>query len=146
MKVAGVLTIQQPPHRVHNALHDPAVLQRMLPACEGVDAVGPGRFRARIARKVGPLTLRVEPDIVLVKAADGQGLDLTVEAASRIVGSLSATMALTMQGEGSGTRLAWDGQMVTTGLAHRLLSERVDQIEARVTMLFTTLKQVVEGG
>ena len=146
MKVAGVLDIQQPPHRVAAALHDPAVLRLMLPACEGVDEVGPGRFRARIARKVGPLTLRVEPDIVLVPAADGQGLDLTVEAVSRIVGSLSATMTLTLQGDGGGTRFAWDGQMVTTGLAQRLLSERVDQIGARVTTVFTTLKQVVERG
>lgn len=146
MKVAGVLTIQQPPHRVAAALHDPAVLRLMLPACEGVDPVGPGRFKARIARKVGPLTLRVEPDIVLAPAADGQGLNLTVEATSRIVGSLSAVMALTLQGEGDGTRFTWDGQMVTTGLAQRLLSERMDQIEARVTTLFTTLKHVVERG
>ena len=146
MKVAGVLAIAQPPHRVAAALHDPAVLQRMLPACDGVDPVGPGRFRARIARKLGPLTLRVEPDIVLVPAADGRGLDLTVEAASRIVGSLSVQMTLTMEGDGGGTRLSWDGQMVTTGLAQRLLSERTDQIEARVTLLFTTLKQEVEDG
>jgi carbon monoxide dehydrogenase subunit G len=146
MKIGGVLTIARPAQQVHKALHDPAVLQRMLPACEGVDMVGPGRFRARIARKVGPMTLRVEPDIVLVPAANGRDLDLTVEAAGRIVGSLSATMTLTMQDEPGGMQLAWDGQMTTTGLAQRLLSERMDQVEARFNALFSTLKQAVEGG
>ena len=146
MKVAGVLHISQPPNRVDEALHDPAVLQRMLPACEGVEALGPGRFRANIARKIGLLTLRVEPDITLVPSADGQGLDLTLEASNRIVGSISATMTLTMQGEPAGTRLCWDGQLVTTGLAQRLLAERTEQIQARVTALFTTLKAVLEGG
>jgi uncharacterized protein len=146
MKVSGVIPILAPPGRVNAALHDVAVLQQMLPACEGVDALGPGRFRARIARKVGLLTLRITPDIVLLPRADGTGYDLTVEAASRIAGTVSARIALTMQHEPQGTRLFWDGQVVTTGLAQRMLAERQDQIEARVAGLFTTLKTVLEGG
>lgn len=145
MKVAGELSIRRSPNRVHAALHDPAVLRLMLPACEGVTGTGPGRFRAQIARKVGLLTLRAEPDITLAPTADGKGLDLTVEASSRIVGSFKATMALALQDQDGGTRFVWDGAFATTGLAQRLLAERQDQIAARIALLFTTLKNVVES-
>ena len=145
MKLAGVLPILAPPSAVAAALHDAGVLHRLLPACQGVEPLGPGRFRARIARKVGLLTLRIEPDIVLVPMADGAGYDFLIEAASRIAGSLSARIALTLQREPRGTRLFWDGQVATSGLAQRLLAEREDQIQARVTALFTTLKAVLEG-
>jgi carbon monoxide dehydrogenase subunit G len=145
MRVAGTLAIRQPAERIAAALHDPAVLQRMLPACEGVDTLAPGQFRARLAKKLGLIMLRAEPEIRLSPAADGQGLDLNVQAASRIVGSFATNLALTMRPEGDATVLAWDGEFVTTGLAQRLLAERHDQIGARVTALFTTLRAVVGG-
>jgi carbon monoxide dehydrogenase subunit G len=146
MNVAGVIPILAPPQAVDAALHDPQVLQRMLPACEAVDHLGPGQFRGHLARKVGLLTLRVQPDIVLVPTADGKGFDLSVDAASRVAGSLSARLRLVIQREPLGTRMSWDGTITTTGLAQRLLAEREDQIEARVAGLFTTLKSVLEGG
>jgi uncharacterized protein len=145
MNVAGALPILAPPEAVVAALHNPEVLQRMLPACEGVEPLGPGRFRARIARKLGMITLRVAPDIVLLPLANGSGFDLSVEVASRVAGTVSARLCLVIQGEPRGTRLSWDGQVTTTGLAQRLLAERADQIEARVTGLFAALKAALEG-
>ena len=146
MNVNGAISISHPPQRVTDALHDPAVLQGVLPACTGVDCLGPGRFRAKIARKVGLLTLRVAPDIVLVAAPDGTGLDMSITASSHIAGSFSAQITLTLLPEPSGTRLSWDGQVVATGMAQRLLAERQDQIQARVMGLFTSLKSALADG
>lgn len=146
MNVAGVIPILAPPQAVDAALHDPKILQRMLPACEAVDHLGPGQFRGHLARKVGLLTLRVEPDIRLVPLADGTGFDLSVDASSRIAGSFAARLRLTIRREPLGTRMFWEGTVTSTGLAQRLLAERQDQIDARVTGLFTTLKAALEGG
>ncbi|MGQ0565186.1 MAG: CoxG family protein [Gemmobacter sp.] len=145
MNIAGVLQILAPPERVRAALHDAAVLQRMLPACEGVQALGPGRFRAQVARKMGLLTLRLAPDIVLLPHPQGLGLDLTVTATSRIAGSVEALLSLTMRREPLGTRLFWDGAVATTGMAQRLLADRQGQIGARVAAMFGVLKGVLEG-
>jgi carbon monoxide dehydrogenase subunit G len=146
MKVAGALRILQPPARVAEALHDPAVLHHMLPACEGVEPLGPGRFRASMARKVGLLTLRVAPEIGLAPLPDGSGLDLTVEASSRIAGSLAARLCLGLEDDPVGTRLTWDGTVEASGLAQRLLAERQDQVAERVRGLFITLKRHLAGG
>ncbi len=146
MNVNGTIGIPVPPYRVNQALHDPAILQAMLPACDGVEPLGPGRFRARIARKLGLLTLRVEPDIVLVPTPDGAGLEMSVAASSRVVGSFAARIVLTLRPEQAGTRLSWDGDLVTTGLAQRLLAERQDQIQSRVAGLFQTLRAQLTVG
>lgn len=146
MKIGGSIAIRAPSEAIAAALHEPQVLQRMLPACTAVDHLGQGQFRGYLARKVGLLTLRVEPDITLRPLTGRAGHELSVDVASRIAGSFAARLALVTQGEGDGTRLSWDGTIVTTGLAQRLLAERQDQIDARMTGLFLTLKDIIERG
>jgi carbon monoxide dehydrogenase subunit G len=145
MKIDGMLPILAPPEALMAHLRDPDTLRRILPGCEGVDPDGPDRFRARIARKVGLLTLRVEPEIALFPAGDGRHVLLTLEAASRMAGAVAARLTLRMDREPLGTRLFWEGEVTTGGLAARLLSDRADQVAPRVTALFQRLKSVAEG-
>lgn len=144
MIFAGDIPILAGPEAIAAALHDANVLHRLLPGCERVECLAPGRFRAFIARNVGMVTLRAEPEIVLVASVGG--LALSLDASSRIFGTVAARLELTMQPETEGTRLSWNGELATTGPVQRLLSLRQTQLLARVTALFTALKRVVEGG
>ena len=143
--IKGSLPILGRPEVVLAALHDCAVLQGILPSCEGVDAVAPGRFRVRIARKIGVLTLRMEPDLVIAPGAEALRHTLSVQASSRIAGSIDATLALHLSREPLGTRLFWDGEVSASGLVRRLLTDRQDQVSAGVAGLFAALKREVEG-
>jgi uncharacterized protein len=51
IKVASSFEIAQPPDRVYAALVDPAVLQRCIPGCEELRAIGPHTYEARL--KIG---------------------------------------------------------------------------------------------
>lgn len=48
MTVTSSFDIAQPPDRVFAALVDPAVLQRCIPGCEELRAIGPDAYEARL--------------------------------------------------------------------------------------------------
>lgn len=144
MKISGQMDIAAPAEGVIAAMNDPDILQAILPSCSGTRRVGPGRFVATVTRKVGPLSLSIEPEIE-VSPLEGERSHLAIRGGSRIIGQVAASLDMTLRGAGSGIRLAWDGEVTATGLAQRLLAERSARVAALVTGLFNELKHKVEG-
>jgi carbon monoxide dehydrogenase subunit G len=143
MKIAGHTNIAGTPDAVMAAMNSAEVLQAIMPSCSGARQVGPGRFVATVTRKVGPLSLSVEPEIEVAPLQDGQSR-LTIRAGSRIVGQVQAELGLTLGKGPIGTQLAWDGEVSATGLAQRMLAERAARVSALVSGLFNELKHKVE--
>lgn len=56
MRIEGSNDIPAPRERVWKAFLDPATLARALPGCEGLEAVGPGEYRATM--KVGVAAIK----------------------------------------------------------------------------------------
>ena len=56
MKIEGSSDIPAPRERVWAAFLDPAVLARALPGCEGLDATGPGEYKAKM--KIGVAAIK----------------------------------------------------------------------------------------
>lgn len=56
MKIEGSSSIPAPRERVWAAFLDPAVLARALPGCEGLEAIGPGEYKAKV--KIGVAAIK----------------------------------------------------------------------------------------
>jgi carbon monoxide dehydrogenase subunit G len=56
IRIASTATLALPPDRVFAALVDPAVLQRCIPGCEELKAIGPDVYEARL--KIGVAGLK----------------------------------------------------------------------------------------
>ena len=61
-EIADELRIAVPAEAVRAALRDPALLARVIPDCESVEAVGPDRLRYVLATRAGFLTVRADVD------------------------------------------------------------------------------------
>jgi carbon monoxide dehydrogenase subunit G len=86
MEFKGRYSILAPPDAVWAALHDPSVLAKVIPGCEGVERISDTEFRARAQLKIGPVKARFEGKVSLAPHAPEAGF----------------SHALTLKGEGQG--------------------------------------------
>jgi carbon monoxide dehydrogenase subunit G len=56
VKIEGSNDIPAPRERVWAAFLDPAILARAIPGCEGLDAIGPGEYKAKM--KIGVAAIK----------------------------------------------------------------------------------------
>lgn len=143
MKIEGQTTILGAADAVMAAMNNPAVLQAIMPSCSNARQVGPGRFVATVTRKIGPLSLSVDPEIEVAPLDAGQSR-MAIRAGSRIIGQVQADLDLTLTSVAEGTSLGWTGDITATGLANRILAERETRVAALVAGLFNGLKHKVE--
>ena len=55
MKLEGEYEVPAPRTKVWDAFQDPNVLQKAIPGCEKLEAVGPGEYKATLKVGVGPI-------------------------------------------------------------------------------------------
>jgi hypothetical protein len=86
MEFKGRYSILAPPGAVWAALHDPSMLAKAIPGCEGVEKISDTEFKAKALVKIGPVKARFEGKVVLTPHAPEAGF----------------SHALTLKGEGQG--------------------------------------------
>jgi 2-furoyl-CoA dehydrogenase large subunit len=134
-----------PPERVVAALGDPATLAAVLPWCSGVEPLAPGRFRATIARRIGPLPMRVEPEVTF-QPLPAAGLHrLTLTGGSLLTGRVEAALSMQLRPVPQGTQIDYEGEVQATGLAGRILAERGAEVARRFRAMLNALKARLEG-
>jgi len=125
MTVATSFDVAQPPDRVFAALTDPAVLQRCIPGCEELKAVGADVYQARlrigVAGLKGAYSGRAElrdkrPPESFALVFDGKGSP----------GFIRGTATVRLTPIESGTRVTSDAQVQVGGLIAAVGSRLVD--------------------
>jgi uncharacterized protein len=123
--LATSFDIPQPPDRVFAALTDPAILQRCIPGCEELKAIGADVYEARlrigIAGLKGSYSGRAElrdkrPPESFALVFDGKGSP----------GFVRGTATIRLAPLDSGTRVASDAQVQVGGLIAAVGSRLVD--------------------
>lgn len=145
MQVSGLVVVRLPVAQVMAAFNDAEVLRAVLPSCVEARQVGPGRFAARLTRKVGPMPVTVEPQITVAPLQDGS-TQLTIAAGNAILGRVQSALDLRLDPVEAGTRVSWTGDVQATGLAGRMLTDRKARIGQMVRNLFLRFKNAVEPG
>jgi 2-furoyl-CoA dehydrogenase large subunit len=113
---AGSVSVAAPVTEVWRALLDPKSLQRAIPGCHRLDAVGSNGYRAEVSLGVGPVRGRFWARVRLS--------DLDPEKFGRISGTLEGPMgsasgagAIRLSASGTGTQIDYDYDVAVSGTA-----------------------------
>ena len=121
MRFTDVRQVQAPVGEVWAALHDPAVLRRVIPGCERLHPVGGGCYAATLAARVGRLADTYRGTFSIDDARGGHELRVTVTARGRCGGLELDLDVLLDGGTAPGTTaLAYDATARVAGLVARL--------------------------
>jgi len=135
MTVATSFDVAQPPDRVFAALTDPVVLQRCIPGCEELKAIGADVYEARlrigVAGLKGAYAGRAElrdkrPPESFALVFDGKGSP----------GFIRGTATVRLTPVESGTRVASDAEVQVGGLIAAVGSRLVDAAARKLAAEF----------
>ena len=145
MKLNGSIGSAAPLKLAH-ALTDPAVLAQIAPrGCE-IGAKSGETIPIKLVRKFGPIHITLACKLTVEEKADVAGFDLVLHGAHLIGGKVTVRLDLATQGPATGPRrLAWSGELQSSGLAGRLIAEKQAEAQTMLKELFARVKRVVEG-
>ena len=121
MHFSDIRHIPAPAHEVWTALHDREVLRTVIPGCERLSPLSPGRYAATLAARVGRLADTYRGTFAIDDSAPGSELVVSVDGRGRC-GSLQLELEVTLtEGRTHGTTaLAYDATARVGGLVARL--------------------------
>jgi carbon monoxide dehydrogenase subunit G len=143
MELAGQTDFRVPRDRVAQALRDPDMLRRMIPACTGVTRLSPDTYEARIEKAAGPVTLRMTAQVSVEDLGQDRYI-LRAKGRSTLAGSVVAVLTLALLPAPGGTSLSHSGYLTATGLAGKLLGDHEDAVAGRVEGMFREIRDVIE--
>lgn len=100
---------------VWRALNDPEVLQRAIPGCERIDRITATHWEGRVIVKIWPIKASFDGVIHLSELSPPDRYRITIEAQAPVVGQVRGSAAVSLQPEGSGTRLTYDSAVEIGG-------------------------------
>lgn len=80
------VTIGAARERIWGLFDDPAALQRVLPGCESLSTVEPGRYTAVVATRAGFITVRADTTVELRDVSRPTSLRLAIDGRPRGIG------------------------------------------------------------
>lgn len=121
MRFSGERELQTSVEDVWAALHDSEVLLVAIPGCEDLAPLGPGRYAATLAARVGPVADTYRGAFTIEDLRDGSDLRVRVEGRGRC-GRLEVDLRVTLvQGRRPGsTVLSYDAHAGVSGFVARL--------------------------
>lgn len=121
MRFVDVRQVPAPRDHVWAALHDTAVLRRVIPGCERLSPLGSGSYAATLSARVGRLADTYRGDFEIVDLRPGTALVVRVDAHGRC-GRLELDLEVRLdRGRTvSTTTLAYDATARVGGLVARL--------------------------
>lgn len=125
IKLSSSFEIARPPDQVFAALVDPAVLQRCIPGCEELKAIGPDAYEARLNIGVAGLKGRYSGRAELRDKHPPESFTLVFDGKGT-PGFVRGTARMRLAAEPSGTRVTSDAEVQVGGLIAAVGSRLVD--------------------
>lgn len=136
MEFQGSEAIAAPRARVWKAINDAEVLRQCIPGCETFERESERRFRAVVARKIGPVNARFSGTVELSEVVDEAGCTITGEAGAGAAGSASGVARVSLADEAEGTLLTWKAEAKMRGKIAQLGSRLVNPLVKKTTVAF----------
>ena len=120
MRFTDVRRVAAPIDHVWTALHDPTVLQRVIPGCRELAAIGADRYAATLAASVGCLADTYRGTFSIEDHHEGAELTVRVDGKGRC-GRLEVELHVRLtDGDVGTTALAYDAHATVGGFVARL--------------------------
>ena len=147
MKIEGTSDIPVDRRRVWDAFLDPATLATAIPGCEGLEAIGPGEFKAVMKIGVGPIKGTFEGKVRLSDLEPPDRYRMAVEGTGG-PGFVRGAASMELSDTDGGTRVSYSADVQVGGLiasvGQRMLGGvskmMLDQFFGRMTEILTAGK------
>lgn len=114
MKIGGEQTIPVPRERAFQAMQDPAILAQCMPGCESLVRIGDGEYEMKMKMALAAFSGQFQGKVRISDSKPPESFKLIVEGSGKI-GFMKGEGNLSLSEEGSGTRVAYDGDVQVGG-------------------------------
>ena len=119
MELSGDYRFEQPPAVVWAALMDPAVLAGCIPGCRSIEPDGPGRYRAAVSVRVGPISGQYTATVALSELNPPHSYTMAIEGSGNL-GFANGVSHITLTPDGDGTIVHVDADSQVGGAVARV--------------------------
>lgn len=135
-RIAGVAQTALPPERVLQQLRNADVLSHCIPGARSVAPGAHGRFAVRIEGSVGPFEADVTGTLAVESDGDGLGCRLHATGRGGETSDGEIDLRITLEPDGAGHRVVYDGTIVLTGAAAAMGDRIVETFANMLARLF----------
>lgn len=115
MQTGGNFTVAVPQDRAFAFINDPFMLATCIPGCSALTELGPGKYGAKLANRVGPISLTFDVVVELTKIEPPTAIDATVSG-NAPGGRLTATATVRLEPvDGASTKVSYTVDLGLTG-------------------------------
>lgn len=126
MKLAEERHIAADPATVWSAVLNAEVLKQCVPGCESLTGNPTDGFEAVVVQKVGPVKARFTGVVTLSDIVEGHSLRISGEGKGGVAGFAKGSAHVTMEPEGTGTKLTYEVDASVGGKIAQLGSRIID--------------------
>ncbi|MCY4200802.1 MAG: carbon monoxide dehydrogenase subunit G [Gammaproteobacteria bacterium] len=151
MKQSGRQRIHAPRNAVWQALNDTSVLRHCIDGCESFEQTAPGRFKAKVRARIGPVNAMFAADVTLAEEPSSSPnaqrfrLQVELERASAGFGKGEAEVTLTDE-PGQATLLTYEINAVVGGKLAQVGARLIDAAAgAMASAFFSELEATLTG-
>ena len=145
MQISGQIKTTCPPAFLLQMLNDPGAMTQILPPDSKLSKSGAGSFAFTVTKSVGPIRLTLPGTLTLTPKGKLLDQHLQVRAAHLIGGKVDLDLGVEIAQTDGVTRVSYDGELMATGLAGRILKEHRTRANAVVKAALTRLKLHAEA-
>ena len=155
MPLAGVHQLALPLEQVWAGMLDPDVLQRCIPGCESMQAIGKDRYLATVRLGIGPVSARFQTQIVLSDqrppgASHEAGCSLRIEGQAGGLGHGQAFVQVQLVQHDANTSLTWQARTQVGGriaqFGDRLIAATAHKLSHEFFQRFAATLQAERAG
>ena len=114
MKISGSYTLPLPRERAYQVMHDPEILARAIPGCEGLERIGPDEYRMTMKMALASLSGAFEGKVRITEQTPPESFRLVVEGSGR-VGFVKGDGLLKLSAVEGGTEVSYEGEAQVGG-------------------------------
>jgi carbon monoxide dehydrogenase subunit G len=146
MKLAEERHINADPATVWAAILNADVLRACVPGCESLTGNPTDGFEAAVVQKVGPVKARFTGMVTLSDIVEGHSLRISGEGKGGVAGFAKGGASVTMEPDGTGTRLTYDVDASVGGKIAQLGSRIIDGFAKNLAEeFFNRFQTAIEG-
>ena len=146
MKISGTADLAAPPDQVFSALNDPAVLAATIPGVQSLDKVGPDVYTMTVNAGVASIKGSYDGQVQLADQRPPESFTLRASG-SGAPGTVDATVRVTLEPAGSGTRLAYDADAIVGGMIGGVGQRMLAGVSRKMAgQFFGAVDQVIAQG
>ena len=132
MELTSSQLLALPQAKVWDALNDPAVLKACIPGCETVDKQSDTHYEVAIMAAVGPVKARFKGKMELADLDPPRGYTIKFDGQGGAAGFGKGEARVTLEPEGTGTRLSYTAKAQIGGKLAQVGSRLVDGVARKM--------------